>query len=58
MVKKIQLVIKCATDDVPIAFKTLAVRIGEEYEETLELLLKLEKDHPLPKKVKGRIVRL
>lgn len=58
MVKKIQLVIKCKNDDVPIAFKTLAVRIGEEYEETLERLLKLEKDHPLQKKVKGIIRRL
>ncbi len=56
MVKKVQLVIKCANDDVPIAFKTLALQIGKEYEETLEQLLKLEKEHPLEKKMKGRII--
>jgi hypothetical protein len=58
MVKKIQLVIKCKTDDTPIAFKTLAIRIGEEYEETLLRLLELEKGHPLEKKMKGVVRRL
>lgn len=58
MVKKIQLVIKCANDDVPIAFKILAIRIGEEYEETLKILLELEKEHPLPKKETGVVRRL
>jgi len=58
MVKNIQLVIKCKTDDTPIAFKTLAIRIGEQYEETLKRLLKLEKEHPLNKRTKGHIMRL
>jgi len=58
MVKNIQLVIKCKTEDTPIAFKTLAIRIGEEYEETLKRLLELEKQYPLQKREKGRIVHL
>lgn len=58
MTKKIRLVIKCQTDDVPIAFKTLAIRMGEDFEETLKRLLKLETDHPLKKKVEGIIKRL
>lgn len=56
MTKKIRLVIKCKNDDVPIAFKTLAIRIGEEFEETLKRLLEMEKEHPLQKKEKGRII--
>jgi len=58
MVKKIQLVIKCETDDTPIAFKTLAIKLGEQYEQTLKLLLELEKTHPLMKRAKGILVRL
>lgn len=58
MTKKIRLTIKCDTDDVPIAFKTLAIRIGEEFEETLRRLLELEKQQPLEKKMKGVIKRL
>ena len=58
MVKKIQLVIKCATDDVPIAFRILALEIGKQYEETLKELLELEKGYPLEKKMKGLIKRL
>lgn len=56
--KRIRLVIKCKSDDVPIAFKTLAIRMGEEFEETLERLLQLEKQQPLEKKAKGKIHRL
>lgn len=58
MVKNVQLVIKCKNEDTPIAFKTLAIRIGEEYEETLKHLLELEKSTPLQKREKGKIVRL
>jgi len=58
MTKKIRLTIKCLTDDVPIAFKTLAVRIGEDFEETLRQLLELEQKNPLIKKTKGIVVRV
>ena len=58
MTKKIRLVIKCLTDDVPIAFKTLAIRIDYDFEETLKQLLELEQKNPLPKKVKGKITHL
>lgn len=58
MPKNIQLVIKCATDDTPIAFKTLAIRMGEEFEETLRRLLELEKGYPLEKKMKGVVKRV
>jgi len=58
MTKKIRLVIKCLTDDVPIAFKTLAIRTGYDFEETLKRLLELEKQYPLQKREKGRLVRL
>lgn len=57
MTKKIRLVIKCLTDDVPIAFKTLAIRIGEDFETTLQKLLELEKQYPLQKKEKGKVTR-
>jgi len=44
--------------DVKIAFKLLATRLDENYEETLKRLLKLEKEHPLQKKMKGVIRHL
>jgi len=44
--------------DVKIAFKLLATRLDENYEETLKQLLKLEKEHPLQKKMKGVIRRV
>lgn len=58
MVKRERLVIKCKTMDVPIAFKVLATKLDEDYEKTLKLLLKLEQEHPLQKKVQGVLVRL
>jgi len=57
MTKKIRLVIKCLIDDVPIAFKTLAIRTGYDFEETLQQLLDLEKQYPLQKKEKGKVTR-
>ncbi len=49
--------IRCSTDT-KIAFKVLAARLDESYEETLKRLLQLEKEHPLQKKVKGVTYRL
>ncbi|GAJ21128.1 unnamed protein product, partial [marine sediment metagenome] len=45
MVKRERLVIKCKTMDIPIAFRVLATKLDEDHEETLKLLLKLEKEH-------------
>jgi hypothetical protein len=52
-----KLEIRCSRD-VKVAFKTLAAQLDENYEETLRMLLKLEKDHPLMKRMKGIIERL
>ena len=49
--------IRCSTDT-KIAFKVLAARLDENYEETLKRLLKMEKEQPLQKKEKGVTVRL
>lgn len=58
MVKRERLVIKCKTMDIPIAFRVLAIKLDEDHEETLKLLLKLEQEHPLQKKETGVIRRL
>ncbi len=60
MTKKgdIVLQIRCKSLDTKIAFKMLATRLVENYEETLKRLLELEKEHPLEKKEKGKIMRL
>ena len=50
--------IRCKSGDTKIAFKILAARLCENYEETLKRLLELEKQHPLEKKAKGKITRL
>jgi len=59
MTKKgdIILQIRCHAD-VKLAFKVLAARMDENYEETLKRLMKMEKEHPLEKKEKGVTVRL
>lgn len=49
--------IRCKSVDTKIAFKGLAVRLDENYEETLKRLLELEKEHPLHKKEKGLTIR-
>lgn len=49
--------IRCCLD-VKIAFKTLAAKLDENYENTLKRLMDLEKDNPLQKKAKGVIERL
>ena len=55
--KKVILQIRCHAD-VKLAFKVLAARMDENYEETLKQLMKMEKEHPLQKKEKGVTVRL
>jgi len=58
MVKREVLTIKCETLDIPIAFRVLAKQLDMDHEETLKHLLKLEKEHPLQKKMKGVIRRV
>jgi len=58
MTKKVRLTIKCQTEEVPVAFKTLAIQISADFEETLKHLLQLEKEHPLQKRVKGLVEHL
>jgi len=48
--------IRCA-HDVKIAFKTLAVKLDLNYEDTLKQLLALEQEKPLQKRPKGVIER-
>jgi len=55
--EEIVLQIRCKSIDTKIAFKLLAVKLDENFEETLKRLLKLEKEHPLPKEVRGEITR-
>lgn len=57
MTKQFRLTIKCQTTDVLVAFKTLAIQIDDDFEETLKRLLQLEKGAPLQKKVKGVVER-
>lgn len=56
--KEVILQIRCKSLDTKIAFKVLATRLVETYEETLKRLMKLEKKNPLEKKETGVTVRL
>jgi hypothetical protein len=44
--------------DVKIAFKTLAAKLDDNYEETLKQLMEMEKTHPLMKRTRGILERL
>ena len=55
--EEVILQIRCHAD-VKFAFKVLAVRMNQNYENTLKRLLALEKEHPLEKLEKGVVVRL
>lgn len=55
--EEVTLQIRCHAD-VKFTFKVLAVKINQNYENTLKRLLALEKDNPLLKKERGLVERL
>lgn len=55
--EEVILQIRCHAD-AKLAFKVLAVRINQNYENTLKRLLALEEEHPLQKLEKGQTIRL